>query len=93
MGRRPTGRHHYQRHDARDAEDPLTDEVRERVPNLPRWAFVGQTPSERLDQAVHTLRRLEQVSASVGTRVLPIERGVEWLVEEIRQADTNRCGA
>ena len=28
---------------ARDAEDPLADQVRERVPNLPRCAFVGQS--------------------------------------------------
>ena len=43
---------------ARDAENPLADQVRERVPNLPRCAFVGQTPGERLDQAVHALGRL-----------------------------------
>ena len=73
---------------ARDAEDPLTDQVRERAPNLPRCAFGGQTPGERLDQAVHTLSRLEQVSAAVGTRALLIERGVEWLVEQIREQDS-----
>ena len=48
---------------ARDAEDPLADQVRERVPNLPRCAFVGQTPGERLDQAIHALGRLEQDGA------------------------------
>ncbi len=66
---------------ARDAEDPLADQVRERVPNLPRGALVGQTPGERLDQAVHTFSRLEQDGAAVGTRVLLVERGDEGLVE------------
>ena len=70
---------------ARDAEDPLADQVRERVPNLPRCALVGQTPGERLDHAVHTLSRLEQDSAAVGTRVLLIERGDEGRGEQIRE--------
>ena len=69
---------------ARDAEDPLADQVRERVPNLPRCAFVGQTPGERLDQAIHALGRLEQDGAAVGTRVFLVERGDEGLVEQIR---------
>ena len=73
---------------ARDAEDPLADQVRERVPNLPRCAFVGQTPGERLDQAVHTLSRLEQDSAAVRTRVLLVERGDEGLVEQIREQNS-----
>ena len=72
---------------ARDAEDPLADQVRERVPNLPRCAFVGQTPGERLDQAVHALGRLEQDGAAVGTRVLLVERGDEGLVEQIRKTE------
>ena len=73
-----------------DAEDPLTDQVRERGPSLPRCGFVGQTQGERLDQAVHTLSRLEQVSAAVGTRALLTERGVEWLVEQIREQNSLR---
>ena len=73
---------------ARDAEDPLADQVRERVPNLPRCAFVGQTPGERLDQAVHALGRLEQDGAAVGTRVLLVERGDEGLVEQIREQNS-----
>ena len=73
---------------ARDAEDPLADQVRERVPNLPRCAFVGQTPGERLDQAIHALGRLEQHGAAVGTRVFLVERGDEGLVEQIREQNS-----
>ena len=73
---------------ARDAEDPLADQVRERVPNLPRCAFVGQTPGERLDQAIHALGRLEQDGAAVGTRVFLVERGDEGLVEQIREQNS-----
>ena len=75
---------------ARDAEDPLADQVRERVPNLPRCAFVGQTPGERLDQAVHALGRLEQDGAAVGTRVLLVERGDEGLSN--RSGNRTLCG-
>ena len=75
---------------ARDAEDPLADQIRERVPNLLRGALVGQTPGERLDQAVHALGRLEQDGAAVGTRVFLVERGDEGLVEQIREQ--NSCG-
>ena len=58
------------------------------MPNLPRCAFVGQTPGERLDQAVHALGRLEQDGAAVRTRVLLVERGDEGLVEQIRKQNT-----
>ena len=73
---------------ARDAEDPLADQIRERVPNLLRGALVGQTPGERLDQAVHALGRLEQDGAAVGTRVFLVERGDEGLVEQIREQNS-----
>ena len=73
---------------ARDAEDPLSDQLRERVPNLLRRALVGETPSERLDEAVHALGRLEQDAAAVGTRLLAVERRDEGLVEEIREQDS-----
>ena len=66
------------------ARDAASAGRSERVPNLPRCALVGQTPGERLDHAVHTLSRLEQDSAAVGT-VLLIERGDEGLGEQIRE--------
>ena len=64
------------------------DQIRERVPNLLRGALVGQTPGERLDQAVHALGRLEQDGAAVGTRVFLVERGDEGLVEQIREQNS-----
>ena len=73
---------------ARDAEDPLSDQLRERVPNLLRHALVGETPGKRLDEAVHALGCLEQDGAAVGTRLLAVERGDEGLVEEIREQDS-----
>ena len=45
---------------------------------------VHQTPGETRHQPIHALRRLEQDSATIGTRVLTVERGNEGLVEEIR---------
>ena len=72
----------------RDAEDPLPDQIRERVPNLPRGAPVGETPGKRLDEAVHALGRLEQNGTAVGTGVLAVERGDEGLAEEFREQDS-----
>ena len=73
---------------ARDAEDPLADQVLTRVPNLPRCASVGQTPGERRDHAVHPLRRLEQDGTAIGTRLLAVERGDEGRVEQIGKQDS-----
>ena len=73
---------------ARDAEDPLSDQLRERVPNLLRRALVGETPGKRLDEAVHALGCLEQDGPAVGTRLLAVERRDEGLVEEIREQDS-----
>ena len=53
-----------------------------------RRALVGETPAERLDEAVHALGRLEQDAAAVGTRLLAVERRDEGLVEEIREQDS-----
>ena len=73
---------------ARDAEDPLADQVLKRVPNLPRCASVGQTPGERLHHAVHPPRRREQDGTAIGTRLLAVERGDEGLGEQIGKQDS-----
>ena len=73
---------------ARDAEDPPGGSGPRACAGLPRCAFVGQTPGERLDQAVHVLGRLEQDGAAGGTRVLLVERGDEGLVEQIREQNS-----
>ena len=73
---------------ARDGEDALSDQIRERVPNLLWGAPVGETPGKRLDEAIHALGRLEQNGAAIGTGVLAVERGDEGLVEEFREQDS-----
>ena len=78
---------------ARDAEDPLSDQLRERVPNLLRRALVRETPGERLDEAVHALGRLEQDAAAVGTCLLAVERRDEELVISCQVSRRGlRCG-
>ena len=47
---------------ARDAEDPLADQVFERVPNLLRRTRVDQTPGEPLDEVVHPLGGLSSTA-------------------------------
>ena len=73
---------------ARDAEDPLSDQFRERVSNLLRVAPVGETPGKRLDEAVNALGRLEENGSAVGAGVLAVERGDEGRVEEFREQDS-----
>ena len=73
---------------ARDAEDPLADQVLERVTNLLRRALVHQTPGEPLDEVVHPLGRLEQHGAAVGARLLPVEGGHDRLAAEVREQNT-----
>ena len=73
---------------AGDTEDPLADQVLERVPNLLRRAFIHQTAGERLDQAIHPLGRLEQHGPAIRTRLLAVEGGHERLVEQIREPNS-----
>ena len=73
---------------ARDAEDPLPNQVRERVSNLRRRALVGETTGKPLDEAVHALRRLEKDGAAIRARLLAVESGHEGLVEELREQDS-----
>ncbi len=71
-----------------NAEDPLAEQLRQRVPDLPELPPVHQTPGETRYQPIHALRRLEQDGAAIGTRVLAVERRDEGLVEEIRKEDS-----
>ena len=73
---------------AGNAEDPLAEQLRQRVPNLPEFPPVHQTAGETRHQPIHALGRLEQDGAAIGTRVLAVERGDEGLVEEIRKEDS-----
>ncbi len=73
---------------AGNAEVPLAEQRRQRVPDLPERPPVHQTLGETRHQPIHALRRLEQDSATIGTRVLAVERRDEGLVEEIRKEDS-----
>ena len=72
----------------RDTEDPLGQQVPQRVPDLAGLPGVDQTLGEPLDHPVLPLCRLEQDGPTIGTRVLLIERGDEGCVEEIREEDS-----
>ena len=73
---------------ARDAEDPLADQVFERVPNPLRRTLVDQTPGESLDEVVHPLGCLEQHGTAVGARLLSVERGHDRLADQLREQNT-----
>ena len=73
---------------ARDAEDPLAEQIRKRVSNLPRCAPVSQAAGERLDEAVYPLGRLEQDGAAIGTRLLLLEGRDQGLLEQVREEDS-----
>ena len=73
---------------AGDAEDPLSEQVGQRVPHLARFAPVDQTADEPGHQPVHLLGRLEQNGAAVGAGMRPIEAGDQPLVEQVRTQDS-----
>ena len=58
-----------------DAEDPLADQILERVPDLLGRPAINQTPGKRLDQAIHSVGCLEQDGAAIRTCLLAVERG------------------
>ena len=67
---------------ARDAEDPLPNQVPERVSNLRRRALVGETTGKPLDEAVHALRRLEKDGAAIRARLLAVHAACRRLREQ-----------
>ena len=71
-----------------DAEDPLAQQILQRMPDFAGLPSVDQTLGEPLDHVVLPLRRLEQDGPTIRARVLLIERGDEGLVEEIREEDS-----
>ena len=72
----------------RDAEDPLAQQICQRMPDLTGLPGVDQTLGEPLDDLVLPLRRLEQDGPAIGARLLLIERGDEGRVEQIREEDS-----
>ena len=72
----------------RNAEDPLAQQIRQRMPDLAGLPVVDQTLGEPVDQPVLSLCRLQQDGAAIGARMLLIERRDEGLVEEIREENS-----
>ena len=72
----------------RTAEDPLAQQIRQRMPDLAGLPVVDQTLGEPVDQPVLSLCRLQQDGAAIGARMLLIERRDEGLVEEIREENS-----
>jgi hypothetical protein len=73
---------------ARDAEDPLAEQVPQRVPDLPGLSGIDQTPGEAIDQIIPTLGGFQQDGAAIGARVRLIERRDERCVEEVRKKNS-----
>ena len=59
---------------AGNAEDPLAEQFRQRVPDLPGLPPVDQPAGKACHLPVQLLLRLEQTRAAIGIRVLAVER-------------------
>ena len=68
---------------AGEAEDPLRQQILERMPHLPWLTIVDQTARESVDQPVPALRGFQQNGAAVGARMWLIKRRDEGFVEEV----------
>ena len=71
---------------AGEPENPLRQQVRQRVADLAGLPFVHQALREAVDQSVSSLSRLQQDGAAVGTCVRLIEGGHEGAIEEVLKA-------
>ena len=67
---------------AGDPDDPLGQQVAQRVLGLPRLPLVDQAAGKAIDQPVARFRGLEQDRAAIRARVRLIERRDEGFVEE-----------
>jgi len=73
---------------ARNAEHALRDELVQGVRNPGRGPGLGQTAGQRGGHAQPRVGRLEQNRTTVRTRVRLIERGHEWLGEQLRKENS-----
>jgi len=55
------------------------------LPNLP---FVFQTPGKAADQAIASLRRLQQDGATIGTALALIELHHRWIAKQLGEQQT-----
>jgi hypothetical protein len=68
---------------AREPEDALRQEIRERVPHFPGLPIIDEASGEAIDQPITRFRGLEQDRAAIRARMRLIERGDEGFVEEV----------
>jgi hypothetical protein len=73
---------------AGEPEDPLCQQVLQRVPDLAGVPLVHEASREAVDQSLRSLGRLQQDGGAVGTRVLLIEGGNERATEKIRKENS-----
>ena len=68
---------------AGEAEDPMGQQVTQRMLHLPRLPIVHEAAREPIDQSVPAFRRLQQDGAAIGARLRLVERRDEGLGEEV----------
>lgn len=73
---------------AGEPDDPLRQQVFERVPHLAGLPVVDEAPREAIDQAVPSLGRVQQYGTPIRARVLLIEGGDEGAIEEVRKENS-----
>ena len=73
---------------AGEAEDPMGQQVTQRVPHLSGLPIVHEAAREPIDQSVPAFRRVQQDGAAIGARMRLIEGCDEGFVEQVRKADS-----
>src|SRR5215203_4621966 len=71
-----------------DAEDPLGQQIPERVPYVRRLSIIDEGAGKAVNQRIPTLGGLQQDRAAIGAGVLLIKGGNEWVIEEVREENS-----
>ena len=73
---------------AGEPEDPLRQQIHERMPHLPGLPIIDEAAGEAIDQPVARLRGLDQNRSAIRARVWLIEGRDEGFVEEVWEEDS-----
>jgi hypothetical protein len=76
---------------AGDGIEPLAHQVPDGVPDLARLARVSDAADQCLGQSESPIARLQQDRAAVGTGMVLVKFGDDWLVCQIRKQNTLSC--
>jgi hypothetical protein len=68
---------------AREAEDPLRQQIGQRMLHLARLPLVGEASGQPVDQSIPPFGRLQQDRTAVGTRVRLVEGRHERAITEV----------